>query len=189
VNKGECLAERLKQPDPPEGGGLPDARLAERGGRRRAGVLATTQPLRHWLPPSGSRSCCTTYSRAFDEIAPIVGRSPTAARLLANRARRRVQPAATVPDADLIRQREVVDAFLAASRGSDFDAFSRCSTQTSCSEPTLVPCLSGASREVRGALVVAEQALIFLRLARFAQPALVNGAAGVVVARMDGHFR
>src|SRR5256712_10831501 len=56
------------------------------------------------------------------EIAPIVGRSPTAARQLASRARRRVQGAATVPDADLFRQREVVDAFLAASRGGDFDA-------------------------------------------------------------------
>ncbi|MGZ3602248.1 MAG: sigma-70 family RNA polymerase sigma factor, partial [Ktedonobacterales bacterium] len=58
----------------------------------------------------------------FEEIAPIVGRSPTAARQLASRARRRVQGAATVPDADLRRQREVVDAFLAASREGDFDA-------------------------------------------------------------------
>src|SRR5436309_9638752 len=58
----------------------------------------------------------------FDEIASIVGRSPTAARQLASRARRRVQGAATAPDVDLTRQREVVDAFLAASRGGDFDA-------------------------------------------------------------------
>ena len=62
------------------------------------------------------------FDLPFDEIAPIVGRSPTAARQLASRARRRVQGAATVPDADLTRQREVVDAFLAASRGGDFDA-------------------------------------------------------------------
>jgi RNA polymerase sigma factor (sigma-70 family) len=58
----------------------------------------------------------------FDEIAPIVGRSPTAARQLVSRARRRVQGAATVPDADLTRQRVVVHAFFAASRGGDFDA-------------------------------------------------------------------
>ena len=62
------------------------------------------------------------FAVPFDEIAPIVGRSPTAARQLASRARRRVQGAATAPDADLTRQREVVDAFLAASRGGDFDA-------------------------------------------------------------------
>src|SRR5436190_18791676 len=62
------------------------------------------------------------FAVPFDEIAPIVGRSPTATRQLASRARRRVQGAATVPDADLARQREVVDAFLAASRGGDFDA-------------------------------------------------------------------
>ena len=62
------------------------------------------------------------FAVPFDEIAPIVGRSPAAARQLASRARRRVQGAAPAPDADLTRQREVVDAFLAASRGGDFDA-------------------------------------------------------------------
>src|ERR687891_39208 len=62
------------------------------------------------------------FSVPFDEIAPIVGRSSTATRQLASRARRRVQGAAPVPDADLTRQREVVDAFLAAARGGEFDA-------------------------------------------------------------------
>src|SRR5437588_835942 len=62
------------------------------------------------------------FAVPFDEIAPIVGRSPAAARQLASRARRRVQGAATVPDADLTRQRAVVDAFLAAARAGDFDA-------------------------------------------------------------------
>src|SRR6266536_1534889 len=61
------------------------------------------------------------FDLPFDEIAPIVARSPTAARQLASRARRRVRGAAT-PDADLTRQREVIDAFLAAARGGDFDA-------------------------------------------------------------------
>src|SRR2546425_2625449 len=62
------------------------------------------------------------FAVPFDEIAPIVGRSPAAARQLASRARRRVQGAATVPETDRVRQREGVDAFLAASRGGDFDA-------------------------------------------------------------------
>ena len=63
-----------------------------------------------------------TFGVPFGEIAPIVGRSPAAARQLASRARRRVRGAAPAPDADLGRQREVVDAFLAATRGGDFDA-------------------------------------------------------------------
>jgi hypothetical protein len=62
------------------------------------------------------------FAVPFDEIAPIVGRSPTAAKMLASRARRRVQGAAPVPDADLARQRAVVDAFFAAARDGDFDA-------------------------------------------------------------------
>src|SRR3989440_9624440 len=62
------------------------------------------------------------FDLPFDEIAPIVGRSPAAARQLASRARRRVQGAAMVTEPDLARQRKVVDAFLAASRGGDFDA-------------------------------------------------------------------
>lgn len=123
-----------------------------------------------------------TFTVPFDEIAPIVKRSPTAARQLAGRARRRTQGAATVPDADLTRQREVVDAFFAAARGGDFDAL------LAVLDPNVVlrgdrgPVPAGASREVRGAPDVAEQALTFSRFARFAHPVLVNGAAGVVVA-------
>ena len=63
-----------------------------------------------------------TFAVPFDEIAPLVGRSPAAARQLASRARRRVRGSASVPRADLARQRKVVDAFLAASRAGDFDA-------------------------------------------------------------------
>ncbi len=115
----------------------------------------------------------------FDEIAPIVGRSPAAARQLASRARRRVQGAATVPDADLTRQREVVDAFLAASRGGDFDSL------LTLLDPDVVLRADhaaeqlGASREVRGAPAVAGT---FSGRARVAQLALVNGAAGAVLA-------
>jgi len=113
----------------------------------------------------------------FDEIAPIVGRSPTAARQLASRARRRVRGAATVPDADLTRQREVVDAFLAASRNGDFDALLALLDLDVVLRADHAAVHAGASREVRGAPAVARQ---FSGRARFAQPALVNGAVGAV---------
>jgi RNA polymerase sigma factor (sigma-70 family) len=117
----------------------------------------------------------------FEEIAPIVGRSPAAARQLASRARRRVRGAA-VPDADLARQRVVVDAFFAAARGGDFDAL------VAVLDPDVVlrvdrsAARAGVPVVVRGAAAVAKGALTFSRRTRFAQPALVNGAAGVVVA-------
>jgi RNA polymerase sigma factor (sigma-70 family) len=123
------------------------------------------------------------FAVPFDEIAPIVDRSPAAARQLASRARRRVRGATPTPDADRGRQREVVDAFLAAARGGDFDAL------LEVLDPDVVLRVDpgalrpGVSREVRGAPAVAEQVRTFARLARFAQPALVNGAAGFVVAR------
>ena len=123
------------------------------------------------------------FAVPFDQIAPIVGRSPAAARQLASRARRRVQGATPVPDPDLARQREVVDAFLAAARGGDFDAL------LAVLGPDVVLRIDrgavprGASREVRGAQAVLEQARAFVPLVASARPALVNGAAGVVVAR------
>src|SRR5829696_10582405 len=118
----------------------------------------------------------------FDAIAAIVGRSPTAARQLASRARRRVQGAATSVDAGLACQREAVDAFLAASREGDFEAL------LAVLDPDVVLRIDGGavraglSREVRGVRAVAEQTLTFSRLSPFVRPALVNGAAGVVVA-------
>jgi len=118
------------------------------------------------------------FAVPFDDIAPIVGRSPTAARQLASRARRRVQGSAAVPDPDLARQREVVEAFLAASRAGDFDAL------LAVLDPDVVLRMgrvaSGAATEFRGAAVVAKRAV--KGGARAAQPALVNGAVGVVVA-------
>jgi RNA polymerase sigma factor (sigma-70 family) len=122
------------------------------------------------------------FAVPFDEIAPIVGRSPAATRQLASRARRRVRGAATVPDADLARQREVVDAFLAAARHGDFDALLAVLDQDVVLRADRGAVPAGARREVRGAPAVAEQALTFSWLAQFARPALVNGAAGVVVA-------
>src|SRR5215218_1595673 len=114
--------------------------------------------------------------------APIVGRSPSAARQLASRARRRVRGAATSPDADLTRQREVVAAFLAAARAGDFDAL------LAVLDPDVVLRAdrgavrvgAATSREIRGAPAVAKRAA--KGRARAARPALVNGAMGVVVA-------
>jgi RNA polymerase sigma factor (sigma-70 family) len=120
------------------------------------------------------------FDLPFDEIAPIVGRSLAAARQLASRARRRVQGAARVPDADLTRQREVVDAFLAASRGGDFDALVAVLDPGVVLRVDQAAVPAGASRVVRGAAAVAKQALTFAGRARAAQPALANGAVGVV---------
>jgi RNA polymerase sigma factor (sigma-70 family) len=120
------------------------------------------------------------FAVPFDEIAPIVGRSPAAARQLASRARRRVQ-AAAVPDADLTRQRAVVAAFLAAARSGDFDALLAVLDPDVVLRADLGAVRAGASRVVRGARTVAEGALSFARMAPFARLALVNGAAGLVV--------
>jgi RNA polymerase sigma factor (sigma-70 family) len=121
------------------------------------------------------------FAVPFDEIASVVGRSETAARQLASRARHRVQGAATVPDADLTTQREVVNAFFAAARGGDFKALLAMLDPDVVLRADFGAVARGASREIRGASAVAEQALTFSRLARFARPALVNGTAGVVV--------
>src|SRR5205814_4509024 len=117
------------------------------------------------------------FAVPFDEIAPIVGRSPTATRQLASRARRRVQGAATDADVDLTPQREVVNAFLAASRGGDFDALLAVLDPDVVLRADSAAVQMGSSTEVRGAPAVAKQ---FSGRARAAQPALVNGAAGLV---------
>jgi RNA polymerase sigma factor (sigma-70 family) len=121
------------------------------------------------------------FAVPFDEIAPIIDRSPDAARQLASRARRRVQGAATVPDTDLTHQRKVVDAFFAAARQGDFEAL------VAVLDPDVVLRADGgptrpiASALVRGAETVASRALMFSEPAAIVRPALVNGAAGVVI--------
>jgi RNA polymerase sigma-70 factor (ECF subfamily) len=124
------------------------------------------------------------FAVPFEEIGPIVGRSATAAKMLASRARRRVQGSAPLPDADLARQREVVDAFFAAARDGDFDALVALLDPDAVVRADRGAVPSAAPAEVRGAAAVARQVLAiggFARLARMAQPALVNGAAGVVM--------
>src|SRR5262249_20000301 len=120
------------------------------------------------------------FAVPFEEIAPIVGRSAEAARQLASRARRRGRGGAA-PDPDLVRQREVVEGFIAALRSGDFEGL------LAVLDPDLVvradmPVPSGAPSEICGAAVWAKGAVAYGHLARLSQLALVNGAIGLVVA-------
>jgi RNA polymerase sigma factor (sigma-70 family) len=125
------------------------------------------------------------FAVPFEEIAAITDRTPAAARQLASRARRRVQGAAPVPDPDVARQREVVDAFLAASQDGDFDRL------VAVLDPDVVlraEMGAGVRRQTRGAAEVAGEALFWSRTVGAGldrRPVLVNGAAGVVALR-DG---
>ena len=118
------------------------------------------------------------FAVPFEEIAPIVGRSAEATRQLASRARRRVRGGGA-PDPDLVRQREVVEAFIAALRAGDFEGL------LAVLDPDLVvraDMAAGAPTEIRGAAVWAKGAVAYGHMARLTQPALVDGAIGVVVA-------
>jgi RNA polymerase sigma-70 factor (ECF subfamily) len=118
------------------------------------------------------------FAVPFEEIGLIVGRSAEAARQLASRARRRVRGGAMEPAPDLVRQREVVDAFLAALRGGDFEGL------LAVLDPDLVvrADMPGAPGEIRGAAVWAKGAVAYGHMARAVRPALVNGAIGLVMA-------
>ena len=122
------------------------------------------------------------FDLPFDEIAPMVGRSPATARQLASRARRRVRGAdARTPDPDLARQRKVVDAFFAAAHHGDLDAL------VAVLDPDVVLRSDGgtahpeASGVLHGAAAVAGRALMVAQPSALKRPALVNGAAGVVI--------
>jgi RNA polymerase sigma factor (sigma-70 family) len=128
------------------------------------------------------------FAVPFDEIAPIVDRSPAAARQLASRARRRIQGENAVPDADLDAQREVVDAFLAAAREGDFEALLEVLDPDVVLRADAGALQPGLSIEVRGAAKVAGRALSFSRLGLVMKPALINGAAGVVSIREGEPF-
>jgi RNA polymerase sigma factor (sigma-70 family) len=123
-----------------------------------------------------------SFAVPFQEIAAILGRSPAATRQLASRARRRVRAAPARPDADLAGQQRAVDAFLAAARNGDLEAL------VAILDPDVVVRADWGTVPVRiptvlrGARAVAEQALAFAQRAPYGRPALVNGAAGVVVA-------
>lgn len=155
------------EPDPAE-----DAELADSVGLALLVVLETLKPAERL-----AFVLHDMFGVPFDEIAPIVGRTPATATQLASRARRRVRGAA-LPDAGLPAQREVVEAFLAASRAGDFAAL------VAVLDPDVVLRVdsgaAGPSRLVRGAEEVARQAMLFARSGPPARRVLINGAAGLV---------
>ena len=172
VHIPEPIIDRADGTDPEH-----EALLADSVGLALLVVLETLSP-----PERLAFVLHDIFAVPFDEIAPIVDRSPEAARQLASRARRRVRAENTVPDADLDAQREVVDAFLVAARDGDFERL------VALLDPDVVlrqDFGAGRSREVRGVAAVARQAAAYAQIELVGKPALINGAVGVVVTR-DG---
>jgi RNA polymerase sigma-70 factor (ECF subfamily) len=183
THREEPLGVRIPDPiiDPADGTDPEhEALLADSVGLALLVVLETLSP-----PERLAFVLHDMFAVPFDEIAAIVERSPEATRQLASRARRRVQGERTAPDPDLDRQREVVDAFLAASREGDFDAL------VAVLDPDVVVRAdfgSGMTRETRGAEAVARQAQVYSRLGLVSYPALINGAVGAVSTREGRPF-
>ena len=176
---GTWLPEPLVSTDP-AGDPEQEAMLADSVGLALLVVLDTLTPVERL-----AFVLHDMFGVSFDEIAPVVGRSPAAARQLASRARRRVRGATPTPDPDLALQRRVVDAFLAAARSGDFEAL------LEVLDPDVVfrtdVGVSGARPPVVGRDAVA--GVILSRGARFApraRPAIVNGAAGLLVPARRG---
>jgi RNA polymerase sigma factor (sigma-70 family) len=151
----------------------PEAELADSIGTALLVVLETLTPAERL-----AFVLHDMFAVPFEEIAPIVGRTAAAARQLASRARRRVQGAPAAPDADVTRQRKVVDAFLAASRGGDFEALLAVLDPDVVFRADAVAVRMGGSPEIRGAAAVAET---FKGRAQAARPALIDGAVGIAV--------
>src|SRR5918994_5014893 len=153
-----------------------DALLADSVGLALHVVLETLSP-----PERLAFVLHDMFAVPFEDVARVVGRSPDATRQLASRARRRVQGVAA-PDANVGRQREVVDAFFAAARAGDFEEL------VAVLDPDVVARTDagpGASVVVRGASTLASRAVAFAQPVAVLRPVLVNGAAGVVVT-LDG---
>jgi RNA polymerase sigma-70 factor, ECF subfamily len=120
------------------------------------------------------------FDMSFEEIAEILGRSPTAARQLAGRARRRVRGGETTVDADRTLQRELVEAFLGAARQGDFEGLLTVLDPDVLVRIDETAARPGVPREIRGAREWAKGAIAFSQAIRFVQPALVGGAVGLV---------
>jgi RNA polymerase sigma factor (sigma-70 family) len=173
VRMPEPIVDRADGIDPEH-----EALLADSVGLALLVVLETLSP-----PERLAFVLHDIFAVPFDEIAPIVERSPEAARQLASRARRRVQGENTVPDADLETQRKLVDAFVAASRDGDFEGLLEVLDPDVVLRADFGPLRR--SHVVRGARAVAAQAQSFSQLGLVIRPALVNGVAGAVSTR-DG---
>ena len=173
VRLPEPIIDRAEGVDPEH-----ESLLADSVGLAMLVVLETLSP-----PERVAFVLHDVFGLPFDEIAPIVERSPEAARQLASRARRRVQGENTIPDADLATQRRVVDAFIAAAREGDFQALLEVLDPDVVRRLDLGP--AGGYDELRGAEAVARQAIAFSQMGLLVRPALVNGVAGAVSMR-DG---
>jgi RNA polymerase sigma factor (sigma-70 family) len=164
----DVLVDRADGVDPEH-----EALLADSVGLALLVVLETLSP-----PERLAFVLHDIFAVPFDEIAPIVDRSPEAARQLASRARRRIHAERAIPDTDLATQREVADAFLAAWRDGDFDRL------VAVLDPDVVVRVdfgpAGRSRVIRGAEAVASQALRYARIGLEMRRALVNGVPGAV---------
>jgi RNA polymerase sigma factor (sigma-70 family) len=164
----DLLVDRVDGIDPEH-----EALLADSVGLALLVVLETLSP-----PERLAFVLHDIFDVPFVEIAPIVDRSPEAARQLASRARRRVRAERTVPDADLETQREVIDAFLAAARDGDFDQLVALLDPDVVLRADFGP--AGGSQELHGAAAVAGQALGYAQIGLEVRPALINGVAGAV---------
>lgn len=179
----DSLEERLAVPDPvisPAEGVDPEqeALIADSVGLAMLIVLETLTPAERL-----AFVLHDTFALPFDQIAPIVGRTPEATRQLASRARRRVRGATASTDVPLARQWQLVDAFLAAARDGDFAALLQVLDPEVVArvDPGAAPSPIGPVRRLVGAELVGRTAMGFARLAPGARRALVNGSAGFVV--------
>src|SRR5436190_12857624 len=183
TRREEPMDVRMPEPivDPPDGTDPEhETLLADSVGLALLVVLETLSP-----PERLAFVLHDMFAVPFDEIAPIVDRTPEATRQLASRARRRVRGERAVPDADLDTQRRVVEAFLAAAREGDFE------TLVAVLDPDVVLRVdlgAAGSREVRGAEAVAGQAVTYSQLGLVMQPVLINGAVGLVTTREGRPF-
>ncbi|HEU5332396.1 MAG TPA: sigma-70 family RNA polymerase sigma factor [Actinocrinis sp.] len=171
--------ERLDQVSDPAGGGYPEqeALLADSVGRALLVVLDTLEPAERV-----TLVLHDMFGVPFDQIAPMVERTPVAAKKLASRARRKVRGTAAVPAERLERDRRVIAAFLAAARAGDLAAILTVLAPDVVrrADPAALP--PGAAAELRGARTVAQGTVVLAGRARFAELALIDGAVGVVVA-------
>jgi RNA polymerase sigma-70 factor (ECF subfamily) len=191
LRREEALEDSVLEPDP-RASGVADpeqeALLADSVGLALLVVLEALSPAERL-----AFVLHDVFAVPFDEIAPIVERSEAATRQLASRARRRIRGGARVQDEHRAASRDVVDAFLAASRDGNFEGLFALLDPDIVYQADYGLALAGKSQVIRGAADVVKQARVFMRLVRFAQPALVNGAVGIVVApygrlRYVAHF-
>ena len=186
VRREEPLTPRLPDPIVDRADGIDpehEAMLADSVGLALLVVLETLTP-----PERLAFVLHDMFGVPFEEIAPIVDRSPQAARQLASRARRRVRARPTAPDVDVNGQREVVAAFLAAARHGDFEALVATLDPDAVLRADGGAAMPGLSAEVRGAHEVARRAAMWTNADLVLHPALVNGVAGAVATRRGAVF-